>query len=64
MKNSVSLRNFWPDNDTTKFFLLDLILTTTSAREQRAACDRSHFDGADPINSFVMAETTMLIQCQ
>ena len=25
MKNSVSLRNFWPDNDTTKFFLIDLI---------------------------------------
>ena len=25
MKNSVSLRNFWPDNDITKFFLIDLI---------------------------------------
>jgi hypothetical protein len=25
MKNSVSLRNFWPDNDTTKFFLVDLM---------------------------------------
>ena len=34
MSNSVSLRNFWPDNDITKFFLIDLIQNIPISRKK------------------------------
>ena len=34
MSNSVSLRNFWPDNDITKFFLIDLVKNIPISRKK------------------------------
>lgn len=34
MKNPVSLRNFWPDNDNTKSFLIDLIQNIPESRKK------------------------------
>lgn len=34
MKNPVSLRNFWPDNDNTKFFLIDLMQNIPKSRKK------------------------------